>query len=1011
MAAAVEHLAHARLLTLTGPGGVGKTRLALEVARQAAPAWPDGAAWVELASVVDPARVTAAVAAALGIVDEPERNAVDAVAEHCAPRTLLLVLDNCEHMAEACAMLVAALLAQCPDLRVLATSREPLAIAGEVTCGVPPLAVPPVEALQAIAGDGADARMADAVVRAVADAAAVRLFVERAQAALPSFALTVSNAADVAAVVRQLDGLPLAIELAAARVRALTPRQLAARLGNALRLLRAGCRAVPARQQTLEAAVDWSYRLLSEPERALFRRLAVFRDGWTLDAVGYVGADSAGAGDRGCGAGAGPDDALDRLARLVDKSLVVMQEFDGEARYALLEPIRQYAAQRLTEAGEEAAARRTHAEYLADLAEAAAPALVRAARETWEPRLLIEHENLRAALAWAAAQPAASDGAALGARIVAALWPLWAVTTRWRDAHAWAVAALPATANAPDDRPGRALHAAVLVAAGTFGWMVGDPAAMAQLDAGIALGRAQADAPLVVLALGQRGQAAAALGDRPAARAALDEAIAVARRDGSPWLVGAALTAALLGGGWAAASATDMARAAAIQQEAERLWRAEGNRWGLGVVLACASGLACARRDFRAAAAHARESLVAVLPTRDPYYVARVAGALARAAAFGGDAPRAAWLLGAEAGMRGRVGARVLPTQRRAYEATLAAARDALGTAAFARAWADGEQASVEETIAQVLDVAGDARLVAAPETATMPIATRAAPGSTSAAHVGRATGAQPRGQPAALRVRTLGPLVVERGGRLLDSADWGFAKPRELLAYLLCHPEGRTKEQIGLALWPEASASQLRGSFHVAVHHLRRALGDPRWVAFASGRYAFTRAGPCDVDVERFEVIAAEARQRCKAFAMADVGHAADRAATRTAAIAVCADAIAVYGGDFLQGETMGPWVQPRQDALRRIYLDALLALADLQIDAGMLEDALSTYRRALDEDVLWEAAHRGAMRALARLGHRGEARRQYARLADLLRRELDAAPEPETEVVHDRVRRGLDC
>lgn len=352
-----------RLLTLTGVGGCGKTRLALAVAEETLDRFPGGIWLVELAPVAEPAGVPGAVAAALGVQEAPGGDLFASVLAFLRERTLLLVLDNCEHLIEACAAFAARALAAAPGLRLLATSREPLQIGGEQQWRVAPLAVPAAAAPLALAELGSFP--------------AVALFVARARAVAPDFRLAPGNAAAVAGVCARLDGLPLALELAAARVRVLAVEQILARLDDSVRLLTGGSRAGPTRQQTLRAALDWSYDLLTEAERAAFRALTVFVGGWTVEA-----AEAVCAGDD-----LDPAELLDVLTRLVDKSLVQVEAGPGAAWYRLLEPVRQYGAGRLAAACETADARARHAACYVALAERAAPALRGPEQAAWLDRL------------------------------------------------------------------------------------------------------------------------------------------------------------------------------------------------------------------------------------------------------------------------------------------------------------------------------------------------------------------------------------------------------------------------------------------------------------------------------------------------------------------------------------------------------------------------------------------------------------------------------------------------
>jgi predicted ATPase len=319
-------LEDARLLTLTGPGGSGKTRLALAVASEVVEEYEDGAWLVELAPLSDPELVPEAVASVLGVREATGSPLLETLADHVRSRTILLVLDNCEHLIEACAGLVEELLRSCPNLSILATSREALGVEGETIFVVPPLSLPDPRRLPAVDG--------------LSHYEAARLFVERARALRPSFALTEQNAVAVAQICHRLDGMPLAIELAAARVRVLSVEQIAKRLEDSFALLTGG-RSTLAHHGTLGATMDWSHDLLSEEERVLFRRLSVFAGSFALEVAETVGS----------GGGIGEGEVLDLLSSLVNKSLVLVTERDGEARFRMLETVRQYASDKLEEAG------------------------------------------------------------------------------------------------------------------------------------------------------------------------------------------------------------------------------------------------------------------------------------------------------------------------------------------------------------------------------------------------------------------------------------------------------------------------------------------------------------------------------------------------------------------------------------------------------------------------------------------------------------------------------------
>jgi predicted ATPase/class 3 adenylate cyclase len=405
MAEVKRLLTGSRLLTLTGVGGSGKTRLALQVAADLLEEYADGVWLVELASLADPALVPRIVAATLGLREDPGRSPTQTLLEHLRRRAVLLLLDNCEHLLLACAQLAEDVLRGCPQLRLLATSREGLGIMGEQTYVVPSLSLP-------------DPRQLPPLDR-LQEFEAVQLFADRAALSRPAFAVTPGNAGAVAQVCHRLDGIPLAIELAA-RVKVLPVEQLAERIDEMYRLLTRGSRTALPRQQTLRALIDWSYDLLSEKERALLRRMSVFAGGWTLAA-----AEAVCAGD-----GIAAVEMLGLLAQLVEKSLVQPEEPGscaergcGEVRYRLLETVRQYARERLLEVGEAAAVRGQHRDWCLSLAERAEPMLTGPEQDEWHERLEREHDNLRAALEWCVE----SGEAEAGLRLAGALWWFWQV--------------------------------------------------------------------------------------------------------------------------------------------------------------------------------------------------------------------------------------------------------------------------------------------------------------------------------------------------------------------------------------------------------------------------------------------------------------------------------------------------------------------------------------------------------------------------------------------------------
>ena len=704
-----------RLLTLTGPGGVGKTRLALRVAGEVRDRFPDGAWLVDLAPLADPAQVPRAVAAALRVQEAPGQPLQDGLAGALRPRRLLLVLDNCEHVVGTCARLTDALLRACPALTVLATSREALGIAGETAWRVPSLALPDPSRL----GPPELATRYEAV----------RLFIDRAAAVQPDFDVTTANAPAVAQICTRLDGIPLAIELAAARVRMLPPEQLLGRLEDRFRLLTGGSRAALPRHQTLRAAVDWSHDLLPEPERALFARLAVFAGGWTLEA-----AEAVGAGD-----GIEPEDVLDLLARLTDKSLVVVDaQPDGTARYRLLETLRQYAREKLAAGGAAGAVRRRHAAHFLALAEAAEPELRGPGAAAWLDRLEAEGDNLRAALEWAEA----TGEAELGLRLGAALFWFW--IRRHSEEGRARLARLLALPAPPGPTAGTATRARALTAAGALARYADDNDAAHGLGgAGLALARQAGDAPAIAWATLWLGYVAYARGDDAAAASLCEESRALFagagdRQGTAHALRGLARTAARAGAD--ALAEGHFERALALYREAGDGAGGAGVQLSLGHLAHRRGDPIRARELFAASlAAHreagdligcanARAALAWLAVTQGDYGAARVAFAESlRLAHRLGQRPGVArelrWLAivaGAQdqweraLGLAGAVAtdptsSGVAWLDPPGLEQVRARAGVALGDPAAAAAWAAGRAMSLDQAVAYALEGAPEA--------------------------------------------------------------------------------------------------------------------------------------------------------------------------------------------------------------------------------------------------------------------------------------------------------------
>jgi non-specific serine/threonine protein kinase len=488
-----------RLVTLTGTGGCGKTRLALEVARRALDRFGDGVWLVELAPLSDPSLVAPTTLGVLGRPEVPGEAPIATLVSYLKNRALLLVLDNCEHLIEACARLCETVLRVCPEVRILATSREMLGLAGELAWRIPSLPVPDP--------DG------PFTPQALVSYAAIELFVERARAVRPAFRLSESNTAALAQIVRRLDGIPLAIELAATRVRGLSPDEILARLDDRFRLLTGGSRTALRRQQTLRALIDWSYDLLAAEEQALLRHVSVFAGSFSLDAAETV-----------CSVGLTA--VLDVLFQHVDKSLVVAEEQEEGTRYHLLETIRQYAGEKLVDLGEASELRERHRAYFLDLAERAHLHLMAKDQKAWFGRLEQEIDNLRSALDWSETAPEVD----LHLRLAGALGRFWRMTDRNREAWVRLNAALGR--EGWTDLRARAL--ALDTAGETARLLERRREALRLLEASIACARQAGDLNLLAVSLRHGAWVAWGLGE-PQHERYLDEAITTARQAGNQW--------------------------------------------------------------------------------------------------------------------------------------------------------------------------------------------------------------------------------------------------------------------------------------------------------------------------------------------------------------------------------------------------------------------------------------------------------------------------------------------
>jgi predicted ATPase/class 3 adenylate cyclase len=700
--------ADVRLLTLTGTGGTGKTRLALQSAAELIDDFEDGVFLVALAPISDPELVASTVAGALSVSESAGRPLKEDLRDFLNTKELLLVLDNFEQVVDA-APLVGELLSGCPGLKVLATSRTLLRIYGEHEYAVRPLELPDPDHLPPI--------------ETLRQYEAIRFFTERARAANAHFSLTNENALAVAEICARLDGLPLAIELAAARTKLLSTRAMCSRLSDPLKFLTGGARDLPERQRTLRGAIAWSHALLNEDEQALFARLSVFSDGCALEAVEAV-CDPV--GDLFV-------DVLEGLSSLLDKSLLRQEEMvEEEPRFVMLETIREYARERLELSGEAEEIRRMHAEYFLALAEQGASEQQGPEETAWLERLDLEHDNMRAALSWMLE----SEEAEPGMRLAGALWQFWDMRGYYGEGRRWLEEALAKDGRASAVRAkalegvgwladlqgdidravaaaeeGLSLSARVKIESsvrasflrilGSAAYVHGDHEQAARLyEESLALSREARDERGVASSLLQLGNVSSDLGDHEEAKTFYEEGLALSRKLDDKAL----LASALISVGAEFLLQGDHERGAMLNEEAAELYRERGNRGHLQYALDNLGWAALVRGNLQQAEELHRESLALSRQLGDKLVAAEALEGLACSASARGEAERVARLFGAAEALREAVGYRQEPREHALREPYLVAARPRLSEARWDAAWAEGRRLGFEEAIAYALE-------------------------------------------------------------------------------------------------------------------------------------------------------------------------------------------------------------------------------------------------------------------------------------------------------------------
>jgi non-specific serine/threonine protein kinase len=650
-----------RLVTLIGAPGIGKTRLSIASVSKSLAEFSDGVFFVALAPLDQPSLIPSAISQALGYIEKNNLSPAERLIEGIANKRMLLVLDNCEHLIEDVAPLAASLLSSCSRLKILTTSREALGIPGEWLYSVPALDMPKEYSI--------------VDVKTISEFPALVLFAERARAARSDFALNPENIRAVASICSQLDGLPLAIELTAARVKTLSIEQIAARLDARFALLTSASRIAPSRQQTLRATLDWSYELLTETERELFRQLSVFVGGFTLDALESVALlDS-------------NQSILDALSRLVDKSLLLVEQQD-QPRYRFLEPIRQYARDKLNETRESNLIQDRHLSYYLRVAEEAEPYLFRAGQQDWKNRLELDHDNLRVALAWSLE----SNQIEAGLKMAGALAWFWYSKGHLSEGNLWLEKLLASGTGTQGKERAKALHASSILLTRTGDYI----RARSFAESSIKLYREIGDNRGAGLVLADLGASLHFDDKEEEARESLEESLRLLRATEERWGIAYALL--WLGDTWFRMG--DIERAAISWEESLRLTQELGDHYLIAWSLGGLADVARLRADYTRATGMFKESLSLYQSSGDKIGPPFALEALGLVAAALGDAKRAARLWGAASAWREAINEPLWLNYQRHYAPYITQARTQLGEEVYASAWSEGHGMSPEQAIA-----------------------------------------------------------------------------------------------------------------------------------------------------------------------------------------------------------------------------------------------------------------------------------------------------------------------
>lgn len=1015
-----------RLVTLWGAGGSGKTRLAERVAERIEDAFADGVQLVACADLQSSDLFAVQVAIALGLPVPDQRAAPDVLVEWLRVRHCLLVLDNFEHVLEGCVDLVDRLLSTCPRLHILITSRELLSLTGEQAYPVHPLTFPPPDRFPNVPSVASvhtvPLTATAAEVEQVRTYSAVQLFIRCAQRVQPDFALTSQNAFQVATICRLLDGLPLAIELAAARVRMLALAQLTERLAQSTAILSATNRLAPARQQTLDATISWSYDLLTPLEQVVFRRLALLAGSFDLSLVESLAHDS------------GLVESVDTvllLAHLIDKSLVSVVSLEGIARYRLLDTIRHFGRERLEQLGETEATYQRYGEWVLQLAQEAEAQLRGPHQGRWFERIEAEFEHIRSVLRWFLEQGRATSVV----RVSSAL-----VLFCEHRAHAHEVAQWLEAALAQQETLEPALHAKAFLALGALsirwapmdqlgkylpqaqGYLYKAQERYTQLDDPTGMAGAlyqlgyidfwQADytaatkcfeAGLAVVpdeALGLRADlwdrlaiSRSRLGDHRRAIDLYHKSLTVRRQIED--MSGLALTLSWLGG--ALSCQGDHAQAEQYLRESLLHFAALGARGEYVCALVTLCDVALALGEPALVQDYLGEAFSSIWPEYDLWLGVELFERLARIALLQRRPLQAARLFGISAMFSQQPSSHVPDSFWEALQTLsphlkLAVSRESATRAPYVAAWREGLNMRLEEAFAFALRCfepgvdEPDSQEPQDQEASALETITAPTDGSAPA---GAGILTVLEHGIVSLRFEALGGGHVYRGEDR-TRVTWHYSKARELLFYLLDAPS-RTKDQICLALWPDSETEQASTHMRVTLYHLRKTLGAVDCILHSNAGYAYNRLLPHWYDVERFQTLITQV-ETVRSAQQTSPG--ATEAVT--AIIELLGEACALYRGEYLADLSPRDWIMERQAQLRRHYIDALRLLGQSYQRQGDIQHALACYQQLTAHDPYDEQAHAAILRCYVRSGQRSRALRYYRDFQDFLRDELGVTPDP---------------